>query len=42
MITGKDNPDAGTIRVGDTVSMISVGQERMDELEAEQEKTKGA
>mmetsp|Transcript_32822 Transcript_32822/g.79437 ORF Transcript_32822/g.79437 Transcript_32822/m.79437 type:complete len:665 (-) Transcript_32822:48-2042(-) len=33
MLMGKDDPDAGTIQVGETVSMIGVGQERMDELD---------
>jgi len=32
MLMGKDTPDAGTIQVGETVQMIGVGQERMDEL----------
>jgi ATP-binding cassette ChvD family protein len=34
MITGKDVPDAGHIQVGETVSMISVGQDRMDQLDS--------
>ena len=33
MLMGKDEPDAGTIKVGETVSMIGVGQERMEELD---------
>lgn len=32
MIMGKDEPDEGTIVVGETVSMVGVGQERMEEL----------
>lgn len=35
MILGKEQPDAGTIRIGDTVNIVSVGQERMDELNPE-------
>lgn len=35
MLMGKDEPDAGEIKVGDTVSMIGVGQERMEELNPE-------
>ena len=31
---GKDDPDSGNIKVGETVNMIGVGQERMDELDA--------
>ena len=34
MITGKDVPDAGHIQVGETVSMIAVGQDRMDQLDS--------
>lgn len=34
MITGKDIPDAGHIQVGETVSMIAVGQDRMDQLDS--------
>lgn len=33
MLMEKDQPDAGTIKVGETVNMIGVGQERMDELD---------
>jgi len=33
MIMGKDKPDSGSIRIGDTVNMVGVGQERMDELD---------
>ena len=33
MLMEKDTPDAGTIKVGETVNMIGVGQERMDELD---------
>mmetsp|Transcript_23954 Transcript_23954/g.42857 ORF Transcript_23954/g.42857 Transcript_23954/m.42857 type:complete len:650 (-) Transcript_23954:64-2013(-) len=32
MLMEKDKPDAGTIQIGETVSMIGVGQERMEEL----------
>lgn len=35
MLLGKDEPDAGTIKIGDTVTMVGVGQERMDELDPE-------
>jgi ATPase subunit of ABC transporter with duplicated ATPase domains len=32
MLMGKDEPDSGMIKIGDTVKMVGVGQERMDEL----------
>jgi sulfate-transporting ATPase len=32
---GKDEPDSGTIKVGETVQMIGVGQDRMEELNPE-------
>lgn len=32
MLMGKDTPDSGTIKIGETVSMIGVGQDRMEEL----------
>jgi len=32
MIMGKETPDDGTVVVGDTVTMVGVGQERMEEL----------
>lgn len=32
MLMGKEEPDAGSIKVGDTVNIIGVGQERMEEL----------
>jgi sulfate-transporting ATPase len=35
MLLGKEEPDSGAITVGETVNMVSVGQERMDELNAE-------
>jgi sulfate-transporting ATPase len=35
MLLGKEQPDSGVITVGETVSMVSVGQERMDELSPE-------
>mmetsp|Transcript_16502 Transcript_16502/g.26953 ORF Transcript_16502/g.26953 Transcript_16502/m.26953 type:complete len:653 (-) Transcript_16502:59-2017(-) len=33
MLMNKDQPDAGSIKIGETVNMIGVGQERMDELD---------
>jgi sulfate-transporting ATPase len=35
MIIGKEEPDSGSIKIGDTVKIVSVGQERMDELNSE-------
>lgn len=35
MLMGKDEPDSGEIKIGDTVKMIGVGQERMEELNSE-------
>ena len=35
MILGKEEADEGTIKVGETVKVVSVGQERMDELNPE-------
>jgi ABC-type dipeptide/oligopeptide/nickel transport system ATPase subunit len=35
MLLGKEQPDAGSIQIGDTVKIVSVGQERMDELNPE-------
>jgi sulfate-transporting ATPase len=32
MLLDKEKPDSGVIEIGDTVQMVSVGQERMDEL----------
>merc|ERR1712110_1151011 len=32
MILGKESPDEGEIKIGDSVNIVSVGQERMDEL----------
>jgi sulfate-transporting ATPase len=32
MLHGKEKPDSGEVKAGDTVSTVSVGQERMDEL----------
>jgi len=32
MLMGKDVPDSGDIKIGDTVNMIGVGQDRMEEL----------
>lgn len=33
MLMGKESPDAGIIQIGETVSMIGVGQDRMEELD---------
>lgn len=33
MLLGKDEPDKGVITIGETVKMVGVGQERMDELD---------
>ena len=33
MLMGKDEPDSGTIKIGETVSIVGVGQERMEELD---------
>jgi sulfate-transporting ATPase len=35
MLLGKEQPDSGSITIGETVNVVSVGQERMDELNAE-------
>jgi ATP-binding cassette ChvD family protein len=35
MLIGKEQPDSGSITIGDTVKMVSVGQERLDELDPE-------
>ncbi|CAJ1933802.1 unnamed protein product [Cylindrotheca closterium] len=35
MLTGKEQPDDGEVKVGETVNIVSVGQERMDELNGE-------
>jgi ATPase subunit of ABC transporter with duplicated ATPase domains len=35
MLLGKERPDSGTIKVGETVRMVAVGQERMESLSAE-------
>ena len=35
MILGQETPDSGTIKVGETVKLVSVGQERMDQLNSE-------
>ena len=34
MLMGKDTPDSGDIKIGETVNMIGVGQDRMEELDA--------
>lgn len=33
MLMGKDEPDSGNVKVGETVNMIGVGQDRMEELD---------
>mmetsp|Transcript_36249 Transcript_36249/g.84792 ORF Transcript_36249/g.84792 Transcript_36249/m.84792 type:complete len:141 (-) Transcript_36249:465-887(-) len=33
MLLGAEDPDAGSITVGSTVNMVSVGQERLDSLD---------
>lgn len=33
MLMGKEEPDAGTIKIGETVSMVGVGQDRMEQLD---------
>ncbi|KAL7520930.1 hypothetical protein ACHAWX_005622 [Stephanocyclus meneghinianus] len=33
MLMGKEKPDSGTIKIGETVSMVGVGQERMEQLD---------
>jgi sulfate-transporting ATPase len=35
MLLGKEQPDDGDIKIGDSVRIVSVGQERMDELDPE-------
>lgn len=35
MLMGKDEPDSGNIKIGETVNMIGVGQDRMEELNSE-------
>jgi sulfate-transporting ATPase len=35
MLIGKDTPDSGEIKIGETVKAVAVGQERMDELNEE-------
>jgi ATPase subunit of ABC transporter with duplicated ATPase domains len=35
MLLGKEQPDSGTIQVGETVRMVAVGQERMESLSPE-------
>jgi len=35
MLLGKEQPDDGSITIGETVKIVSVGQERMDELNSE-------
>jgi sulfate-transporting ATPase len=33
MIMGKEEPDSGTIKIGETVSIVGVGQDRMEQLD---------
>lgn len=33
MLMGKEEPDSGSIKIGETVSMVGVGQERMEQLD---------
>lgn len=35
MILGQENPDSGDIKIGETVKIVSVGQERMDQLNSD-------
>ena len=35
MLLGQETPDSGEIKVGETVKIVSVGQERMDQLNSE-------
>jgi energy-dependent translational throttle protein EttA len=35
LLLGQDTPDSGTLTIGDSVRMVAVGQERMDELNSE-------
>lgn len=35
MLLGKEQPDEGNVKIGDSVNIVSVGQERMDELNPE-------
>ena len=35
MLLGQEQPDSGEVKIGDTVNIVSVGQERMDELDPE-------
>lgn len=35
MLIGKEQPDSGEIKIGETVKAVSVGQDRMDELNEE-------
>uniref|UniRef100_A0A7S2A3L1 ABC transporter domain-containing protein n=1 Tax=Ditylum brightwellii TaxID=49249 RepID=A0A7S2A3L1_9STRA len=34
MIMGKEQPDGGTLTIGETVKLVGVGQERMEELDS--------
>eukprot|EP01082_Thalassiosira_pseudonana_P003091 g2946.t1 g2946 contig12:1124391-1126664(+) len=33
MLMGKEEPDAGEIKIGETVSMVGIGQDRMEQLD---------
>ena len=33
MLMGKDEPDSGSIKIGETVSIVGVGQDRMEALD---------
>lgn len=35
MILGQEKPDSGEIKIGETVKIVSVGQDRMDQLNSE-------
>jgi len=35
MLLGQEEPDSGEVKVGETVKIVSVGQERMDQLDSE-------
>ena len=35
MLLGQEEPDSGEVKVGETVKIVSVGQERMDQLDPE-------
>ena len=35
LLLGKEQPDSGSVTIGESVHIVSVGQERLDELNAE-------